>query len=161
MPAQLTGAPRSTVPVGRPVADTATVAAMGKVNEVSVVLVAVPVHAPASDAVDGHDVPPPSESAVKVAATAAKQAMRADGRRLLIRARPRLGSGRRELSAPWHRAVAEPALVACGTLLCSCFWAFARAIGFAAADRGLYFFPSPPPPHDRRWSVAACTAVCS
>ena len=52
--AQPTGAPRRTDPVGLPVADTATVAVTGNVKSATVVLLAVPLHAPARPAVAGH-----------------------------------------------------------------------------------------------------------
>jgi hypothetical protein len=60
MPRQFTGAPRITFPVGRPVTDTAMSAEMGNVKLAWVVLAAVPVQAPESSAVPGHDVRPPS-----------------------------------------------------------------------------------------------------
>ncbi|MBM3665364.1 MAG: hypothetical protein FJW92_06190 [Actinobacteria bacterium] len=98
VPSQSTGAPRSTVPVGRPVAATLTVAVTGNVKSTLLVLLAVPLHAPASSADPGHAVRPPSATsgaAMRAHVAIADPAMRA---RVVWRA-----SGRRITRSPPRR----------------------------------------------------------
>jgi len=86
VPAQSTGAPRAPRPEGLPVTATATSAATGNLNAGSVVLDAVPVHAPASAALpaQGWVRAPPSANAGDAATRAAvAPAMRAHAGRVM------------------------------------------------------------------------------